>query len=1431
MAALAVPRARADRFELDLSGSWQSQKVTNLAYPPSTNWQATTVPGYLSGWQYEKAWYRRVFTLPPSMAGTRMKLRFGGSKFSTQAWLNGAYLGSYLNGYEPFEFDVTGLALPGQTNELIVGVQDWTATFSAPVDFTTLAPYESPRDHAKNTILAPIGGRYDLYGIWQPVTILSTPAVSVADVFVMPSVRNQQLTIRLTLRNDTASTQSVGITNRVLEGATVALACPDEQINLAPGTNQFDITVSWSSPRLWSHGDPFLYFLETTIGSSAGADQVRTRFGFRELWAQGGEFFLNGTPIHLLATATWPSFTLQNSNQIRKTLLDVKAGNNVALRLHTQPWDKPWYEIADEVGMLIVEECAVWCDPWAYRLGDTNFWANYAQHLRGAVARDRNHPSIVLWSLENEILHCGGQKAYSGTEGQLAAMGRIVKALDPTRPITYEADLDPGGEAGAIGLHYPHEFPDFQVWPNAAWWMDQSIARDWVPGGQWKWDRSKPLYIGEFLWVPSTSAADFTILYGDDAYSDPAWYRNQAKALTWRMQIEAYRAYGVNGIGPWTEFEDPAAGSSDLNPAQNQLYQAQKAAYHPNAIFPEEYSTRFFTSQSASRSLRIYNDRFAAGDFTLRWSAGAGPWLSRTFSLPAAGQRRETVSFQVPQAAGAFPLRFELRDAGGVVFTNTIECVAYSPVSVTTPPGLRMALFDPRGTTGSLFSRFGISFSSVTNLRTASYESFDLLVVGRHALTNESIPEVGLDTLTARWQDYARRGGWVLVLEQTNYPAWMPGGIQIQVFDASFVFPSADHPVVQGITASDLRWWSPDHRVVANCLVSPSRGNVRVVAGVGSRKGLESAAALELPLGNGGIVCSQWLLAERFESEPMAGLLLQRLLNYCAPGNARAALRPIALLAETNSPAATRLIEVGLQAENLSGRLTNCNPAIYPVLVVSGGDASWTEALSGLGVLTNFVDHGGKLLLHRPTAGFLTAAQPALFPQLTYSDQDLGLVLRRDSTNAAVRLSSHDLYWIEQSGDWNRPELLSTNVAHRFYRKKFNLASYAIIQAEAMTHSTGSGGSGGWWLYSNGEMTTNITVGTPGAYLFDVYAKGTLVAGVGPRVTLKIDGRARDTVTVSTTQLAYYTLGADLDAGIHQLSLSFDNDAWAPPEDRNLFVDLIRWGRDTNTQSLLLSSPGAVAQVTRGSGLVILNEIAWDAETNNRVKASRHISYLLTGLGASMLVTPGLSVPSPGMRNVNVAAYSVSGDTAYLNSGGRIESTIRFTSTGSYTFDIIAGGTPAQGILPQIALVVDGVNRTNFFLSTTAMQRYSVALNISAGLHNIGLAFLNDFYAPPEDRNAAFGTLTINPPSPPRIAALNADPVRQSATVLWEASPGKSYEVQTAANLSPPSWQPTLTNVSAGTISSWQDTGGVTRPPPMSAAAPERYYRVRQNSP
>ena len=218
-----------------------------------------------------------------------------------------------------------------------------------------------------------------------------------------------------------------------------------------------------------------------------------------------------------------------------------------------------------------------------------------AGNFGGMVERLRNHPSIVMWSLENEF-YGGRLNDESPAKADLVRMGRLVKQCDPTRPIYYESDGDPGGVADAIGMHYPHEYPDFTCWPNEAYWLERPMKPrvGMFLNGEpaFRWPQPKPLYIGEFLWVPSTDPSWNTVFFGDRAYIDYHRYQNLAKAEAWKMQILGYRHEGVRGISPWTMIEGGPLDSS------NPLYQAHAM---PISTWPPTATTMTGDSMPARR--------------------------------------------------------------------------------------------------------------------------------------------------------------------------------------------------------------------------------------------------------------------------------------------------------------------------------------------------------------------------------------------------------------------------------------------------------------------------------------------------------------------------------------------------------------------------------------------------------------------------------------------------------------------------------------------------------------------------------------------------------------------------------------------------------------------------------------------------------------
>ena len=128
--ASCLPGLAQPRHEVSLNGTWQVVKVKDLtAPPPADGWRPIEVPGYLDGYNYERAWFKRTFEVPAAMAGARIALYFGGVKYNSTLYVNGQKVGGTLNGFVPFECDITDAARVGQENEVLVGLHDWTGVF------------------------------------------------------------------------------------------------------------------------------------------------------------------------------------------------------------------------------------------------------------------------------------------------------------------------------------------------------------------------------------------------------------------------------------------------------------------------------------------------------------------------------------------------------------------------------------------------------------------------------------------------------------------------------------------------------------------------------------------------------------------------------------------------------------------------------------------------------------------------------------------------------------------------------------------------------------------------------------------------------------------------------------------------------------------------------------------------------------------------------------------------------------------------------------------------------------------------------------------------------------------------------------------------------------------------------------------------------
>ena len=743
------------------------------------------------------------------------------------------------------------------------------------------------------------------------------PAVHVQDVVIRPSVRRGELAVEVRVANDGPGEAAVELGAVVEDQGKDVLRLPPARLVVPAGkTVSATLRQPWKNPPLWSHLDPHLLHLRIELSSG---DVRRERFGFREFWTEGDKFFLNGSRINLLATSWWPPRHAMTREEIRKHWEAVKRMGCVAFRTHTQPWPSLHYEVADEVGLLVIVEGAVFNDDDAYRIDDPVFWDNYARHLKAMVDRDKNRPSVVMWSLENEFF--GGRlNDAAPAKKDLVRMGRLMKEWDPTRPILYESDGDPGGVADCIGIHYPHEYPDFTCWPNEGYWLEKpaAIPHMFLNGAkEFVWKRDKPLYLGEFLWVPSRDPSWHTVFYGDEAYRDYNHYRLLAKAEAWKMQILAYRRLAVGGLSPWTVQEGPLDES-------NPLFRAHQYAYQPVAAYPLEYNRRFYSGETIPRRLVVFNER-EGGPLELAWTLRAANAVVGTGARdnrPRFGRAAcaGSAAAHARNASSGPPLEWELsiRRDGKEVFRDRHELAVFPrPRSATAP--WRSALFDPIGSTRDVLGGRGLATGAGEGpgrragvLRSAG----DRGRCAPRGTPSERPWWAAFPRSRKALVDFVARGGRVLVLRQDAYPDGLLDATLAE-HRSTMTFPAASgHPALRGVAAEDLKFWGGDHLVSDREPTRPARGGFTPIVVSGSAAGLDHAPLLEQSIGAGSIVYCQLRLVEKQAVEPAAAQILWNLIEYL--GKPRATPKKTALIGA--SPAyAAHLRGLGLRFDELRG--------------------------------------------------------------------------------------------------------------------------------------------------------------------------------------------------------------------------------------------------------------------------------------------------------------------------------------------------------------------------------------------------------------------------------------------------------------------------------------------------------------------------------
>lgn len=866
----------ATRDRIGLCGIWKHQINTSAERPDdSIAWEDYEVPGWKSAVRKDVPyflWFRREIEVPAEWQGKRVVLNLRGARNTPKVYLDGKLAGSKFDGWTPFELDITDFVRPGNCHTLDLCCGDRSA-----VEDLTKSP-----DEIAHTI-APVGGFHDNCGPFLPVCLDAYEPLHVEDsrLAIVTSVR------KMTIGVTGAVVQAAGalpdaaelkIECAVLDGETPVLTfggvpqfgevkLSDEADDTAfnPGAWRFE--TAFPDAKLWTPETPNLYRLRIRLYSNGNlCDESFTRFGFREVWCDGPDFFLNGVKRRLLASSTWPAYGYIPREEVFRRVRQWKEDGILAFRFHNQPWQEEYLEACDEFGIMTIDESPVYTDGNAmYAYNEDCFWNNFADVLRGMIRRDRNHASLVMWSVGNEILFMGSVKFCPDLNRRLGEMGTLTKRFDPTRATMFEADRDPDGKYDMIGLHYPHEMPALYAYPDAAEWLGRRIEAEAAGGmlgkqsGTFFWDRKKPLYIGEYLWCPQTDYSVGSIWFGEEVYLNRQRCNRDAKYLGWIDQTEAFRMANVTGMCPWTAYG--FGGTSVPGAAE-----AEKIFYRRIACFRRDRSSRVFAKTKKNVAFDVLNDSPETQDLKLTISVDGADTDSVAFTLEPGGARTVSLGFMAKNVSGkALPdyetstLEFRLTANGNEVQRESFQYKVYPASAGDDTENMHICRAP-----GDVF------FSSLNPAE-------DIVIIDENVL---GTPESPAQFDTEGFRRFLSAGGRALVMAQGTLD---PLGLGVNLTDhaSTMAFPLApNHPLLAGLEPTDFKWWADGHYISRREVIREGRNGLELHLVTGGFNALAQGPFADLPFGDGHVVLMQLLAGSKRVAEPAAEILYKNAVSY-----------------------------------------------------------------------------------------------------------------------------------------------------------------------------------------------------------------------------------------------------------------------------------------------------------------------------------------------------------------------------------------------------------------------------------------------------------------------------------------------------------------------------------------------------------------------
>ncbi|HEY3330840.1 MAG TPA: glycoside hydrolase family 2 TIM barrel-domain containing protein [Capsulimonadaceae bacterium] len=1003
------------RSSISLDGQWQTHPIAGFTFsypPPADGWTAETVPQEISkavecpGGPYRVSiremttpdgkafkrqtkiatWFRRTFDGPAGpVAGQRQVLHFEGMAFRTKTWLNGKLLGESVIGEVPQDYDVTAALKYGQPNELVVGV----------------AGREAIVDLATKTYIAPASGV--MTGIWGSVALRSVPKTSVDDIFVKTSFRNKQIDLETTVVNASDKPRTVLVEGNVVDDAgEIQCGFLPKPVTVAPGASaNVTLTKSWLAPRLWTPDNPIMYVAHVRLrDGGAVVDESTQRFGYREFWIEGRDFYLNGVRTQLRRASMLTAHGGSGPAVEREMRLMAGRPFN-SIRLHIGFNNTQLLDAADRFGVMACPELAWYNIGDDYNLADTSLWLpNVLEYERKIMKLHRSRPSVVIWNLTNETFWDDTAPVKMKIADQLL---QTAKDMDPTRPQEGDGEINWGGRLPIISIHYPEgtagstrtQYPDSGlVLPNDLYWLEQPVdgkVHSWR--ADFVWDR--PLFIGEY-WDPSGNIDERTSFMGEEVYDWQKWRFQDfsgrdrtlpnAYAEALHKYTDVYRMQGVAGLNPW------AADRQVIMPSLS--------------IRPLTFNPNFYGGQTGSRKVVVFADtdenyylpqvrtRLTI-DGVVVWEKKQGVNVSNGKPGTAVLPIDCPVVDKLTKATLTVRFTRSYGDGSAHDLARYDESIYILPTA--TLKGVDTAgvvLLDNTGATATALAKIGLTITPKTSLSTADLTGARLLIIGSGVEAAQYRTAIG---------KFVSGGGRALLLSAANATSISTDIPEVDKKHVSSRVWLRSHGVAAlgGLEEPQFSYWLPDNIVSRETLYKPSTGRFKILLDSGGLYGLRWAPLVEVVSGSGKFIVSQLNLIDRIGVEPAADTVLASLIKSSLAPKAPAG-QPMRVLIGDNAP---------LKQAIASAAITTAPAGQSSALTLV--DASYTPTAADLDSLQAQLKAGGVVWLHGFSPKTL-ASVAALFPftpSLSPIDKTVQSAVRRSDDPWMDSISSFDFAW------------------------------------------------------------------------------------------------------------------------------------------------------------------------------------------------------------------------------------------------------------------------------------------------------------------------------------------------------------------------------------------------------------------------------------